>query len=77
MELVDKSPIGNHPAFIRFLNDVGKKMLPDTLVTGQQVTEEKDYVPQYANSPEMYKDDDTDEGAKARAYFEKKGYKYS
>jgi hypothetical protein len=74
--LVDGTPLGNSPAFIRFLNDVGKKMLPDTLVTGKQTTEDKDYIPQYANSPAMYKDDDTEEGKKARAYFEARGHKY-
>jgi hypothetical protein len=75
--LVDGTPLGNSPVFIRFLNDIGNKMLPDTLITGKQVAGEEDYEPQYPNSPSMYKDDDTDEGKRARAWHEARGYVYS
>jgi hypothetical protein len=78
VNLIDKTPIGNHPAFIQFLTDIGKKTLPDTLVTGKQVTggEGKDYKPAYPNSPSQYADDDTEEGKKARAWFMARGHTY-
>jgi hypothetical protein len=40
------------------------------------LVEEGDYKPKYPNSPSMYKDDDTPEGAKARAWHEARGYTY-
>jgi hypothetical protein len=75
--MLDKNPISNNPAFIQFLTDVGKKTLPDTLITGKQVQgEDKDYKPAYPNSPQQYADDDSPEGEKARAWFTARGHIY-
>ena len=40
----------------------------------KKVKETKDdYIPKYVNSPGMYKNDDSEDGAKAKAYFSKRG----
>jgi hypothetical protein len=76
IKILDGSPLGNSPIVIRNLHNIGLKMLDDTLVTGKAEGKEGEFTPPYPNSPEMYKDDDTEEGKKARAYFERKGHKY-
>jgi hypothetical protein len=68
--------VGNHVPFIKFCKWVAEKTLDDTIVTGTP-TKDKEYVPKYPNDPQMYADDDTENGAKAREYFEARGHKYS
>ena len=57
---------------------IGKTTLDDKFVKGERVQEKvDDYTPKYINSPEQYRNDPTEEGAKARTWFEKnKGFKY-
>jgi hypothetical protein len=76
INIIHQSPLGNSPIVIKNLHNVGLKMLDDTLVTGKVKSGEGAFEPKYLNSPNMYKDDDTEEGKKSRAYFEARGHKY-
>ncbi len=49
--------------------------MDDTLIRGTQTTEEE-YVPQFKDSPEMYRNGEDEESKKARAYFQARGIKY-
>ncbi len=70
--LTDKDLV-NNLVFIKGLYSIGAKMLDDTLEKGTPLKkEEGDYVPKYVNSPTMYKNDESEEGMKARAYFAKR-----
>lgn len=77
-ELLDSSGLGNSPIFVKEFINLGKKIMEDTIVKGDGAGEAKEgeYKPVYANSPEMYSTDESDEGKKARAYFTAKGHKY-
>ena len=70
--LMDKDLV-NNLVFIKGLYSIGAKMLDDTLEKGTPPKkEEGDYVPKYVNSPEMYKNDDSEDGIKAKAYFKQR-----
>ncbi len=75
--LIEESGLGDNLVFIQGFQAIGSKTLDDTLVKSDSAPAvEKDYTPSHPNSPEMYKNSETDEGKKARAYFEKRGYTY-
>lgn len=63
---------------LQAFHEMGSKILDDTLITsdGAPPKLDDDYVPSSPNSPEMYRNAEDDEGKKARAYFEKKGFRY-
>jgi hypothetical protein len=69
----------NEPAFINMMVEIAKKNMDDTFVKGEgQVEKPKDgYIPASPKSPEMYANAESEEGAKARAYFRARGYEYS
>jgi hypothetical protein len=74
VNLITEKNLDNNKMFVKFLHSVGAKMLDDTLVKGDQIKPEvDDYVPKYVNSPDMYKNDESEDGQKARAYFSAKG----
>lgn len=50
---------------------LAQKVMGDTLITGDPVVNDNDYKPQYANSPEMYRNGDGEEDQKARDWIEK------
>jgi hypothetical protein len=65
---------GRNEKALKWLLDQGKATMDDTFVKGDPVPPApSDYVPKYVNSPSMYKNDDTEDGVKARAYFASKG----
>ena len=77
MNFLADTGLGNHPVIIKAMFNYGSKTLDDTLIKGDSGGDSKDaYKPQYADSPEMYANGDSDEAKKARAYFEAKGYTY-
>lgn len=69
---------GRSVVAMKAMLEIGKSTLDDKFEKGEPVPEEKDdYAPKYTNSPEQYRNDPTDEGIKARAWFEKnKGFQY-
>jgi hypothetical protein len=75
---LNRTNMGNSEPFTRFLHAVGSKMLDDTLVKGDPVKPADDgYMPKYASSPEQYRNDESEDGVKARAWFTKnKGFVY-
>ncbi len=68
----------NEPSFIKMMIEIGKKNMDDTFVKGdgQGDAPKNDYVPASPNSPTMYNNMETEDGAKARAYFRAKGHVY-
>ncbi len=75
---IEESGLGNNSVFIQGFLEIGKKILNDSLVksdsTGPVVAD--DFVPSHPQSPEMYRNGETDEDKKSRAYFEKRGHVY-
>ena len=75
--LLKEKELEYHPLMKQLLHSIGDKILDDTLVKGELPKKTDDgYVPAYPNSPQMYADDDTEEGAKARTWHEAHGHKY-
>ena len=75
--LIKSLGLYNNPVFGQVFLGIGKKILEDTIVKGQQVQDEEgEYVPKYPNSPEMYQHGDDEESIKGRAWHEARGYKY-
>ncbi len=74
-DLLVKTRLGNHPAVVKAFYEIGKTSMDDTLIRGTQTTEEE-YVPQFKDSPEMYRNGEDEESKKARAYFQARGIKY-
>ena len=51
--------------------------MSDTMIKGEASGDkEAAYVPQYATSPDMYRNGDSEESKKARAYFTANGHQY-
>jgi hypothetical protein len=78
VNIITEKNLDNNKLFIKFLQNVGEKMLDDSFVRGERSQpEDDDYTPKYPNSPEQYRNDDTEEGVKARSWFTKhKGFEY-
>ena len=76
--LLEDSGLGNNSIFIQGFLEMGKKMLPDTLITsdGAPAKLDDDYTPSHIHSPEMYRNAEDEEGKKARAWFVKRGHTY-
>ncbi len=73
-QLLIESKLGNNPIFIKTFREIGLKIMDDTLIKGTQGDKTKDeYVPAYKDSPEMYKNDTSEEGEKARVWFKARG----
>ncbi len=71
--------IRNEPCFIDMMVKMGLKNMDDTFVKGDGQPEKPkdDYTPASPNSPEMYANMETEDGAKARAWFRtNKGFRY-
>ena len=74
INLITEKNLDNNKLFVKFLHSIGAKTLDDTFIKGDKVTPSPDdYVPKYVNSPSMYKNDESEEGMKAKAYFAAKG----
>jgi len=75
INLITEKNLDNNKLFVKFLHSVGSKTLDDTFVKGDpaQPKVEEGYVPKYVNSPSMYKNDESEDGVKAKAYFASKG----
>jgi hypothetical protein len=69
---------GRSQVALKALLTIGKATLDDSFVEGDKPKPEVDeFVPKYPNSPEQYRNDPTEDGEKARAWFRKnKGYEY-
>ena len=77
--LVKASGLANNPVFIKEFLAKGRQTMADTLVKGDgggSGGNEESYRPQYADSPDMYRNGDSEESEKARAYFTARGHKY-
>lgn len=76
--LLEENKIGNNPIFVKTFYNIGTKILNDTLIKGTQGggEEKEEYKPAYPDSPEMYANDTSPEGEKARLYFTKRGHIY-
>ena len=76
-ELVKSSGLANNPIFIKEFMNKGKQTMSDTLIKGDVEGEkEEGYVPQYKDSPEMYRNGEDEDSVKSRAYFSARGFKY-
>jgi hypothetical protein len=75
-EVMTGKNLDNNLTFIKTMHSIGKQLLDDTLVKGDQPKPTGDYVPANINSPEMYRFGEGEESKKARAYFEAQGFKY-
>lgn len=76
-ELLEVTGLGNHPVFIKEFIVKGKQILSDTIIKGDSAGDkEPEYVPQYKDSPDMYRSGEDDESKKAREYFKSRGFKY-
>lgn len=66
---------GRNAMALKWILEQGKTTMDDTFVKGDppKKAEVGDYVPKYVNSPSMYKNDESEEGVKARAFFAAKG----
>jgi hypothetical protein len=75
VKLISDKDLDNNLIFIKGLHSIGAKLMDDSLVTGTTAKKEEEgaYVPQYVNSPTMYRNDESEEGMKAKAYFKAKG----
>lgn len=76
--LLETNKLGNNPVFIKTFHNIGLKILNDTLIKGTQGGGDKKdaWKPQYPDSPEMYANDTSEEGEKARLWFTQKGHIY-
>ncbi len=77
--IFDATGIGNNPSIVKDLHNIGLKMLSDTIIKGSppgENEEDKNWKPASPNSPEMYKNGDSEECKKARRYFEARGHVY-
>lgn len=77
--LIEDSGLGDDSVFIQGMEQMGSKMLDDTLVKSEGQVKDgtgEGYVPSHPNSPAMYANGEDEESKKARAYFEKRGHHY-
>ena len=75
--LIKEKNLDNNLIFIKGRQAIGAQMLDDTLVKGELPKPKDGYVPQFANSPELYQFGEGEDDAKARDYFKAKGHVYS
>lgn len=76
IDFLDKSGLGNNPVVVKAFYNYGTKILDDSLIKGSSPEKKDNYIPKYPDSPSMYVNDDTPEGAKAREWFKSKGIKF-
>lgn len=74
-EMMTADEVASDPLLVQLYSKLWRKTMDDKLVKGEQA-ETKEYKPAYPNSPEMYKNDNSEEGKKAREYFTAKGHRY-
>lgn len=76
--LLESNKLGNNPVFIKTFHNIGLKILNDTIIKGTQGGGDKkdEWKPAYVDSPEMYANDTSPEGEKARLWFTQRGYIY-
>ncbi len=78
--IFNSTGIGNLPSIVKDLHNIGLKMLSDTLIKGStppgENPDDKNYQPASPNSPEMYRNGDSDACKKAREYFIARGHIY-
>lgn len=77
--LLETNKLGNNPVFIKTFHNIGLKILNDTLIKGTQAGGDKkdEWRPAYIDSPEMYANDTSPEGEKARLWFTARGHVYN
>lgn len=76
--LIKDSGLGDNAVFIQGFQEIGSKILSDTLITpdGAPLKLEDDYMPSHPHSPEQYAHGEDEESKKARAWFTKRGHIY-
>ncbi len=75
--LIEEKNLDNNKNFVKFLQNIGAKILDDKYEKGERVPEKvDDYTPQYTKSPEMYRNGDDEESVKGRAWHTKNGFVY-
>jgi hypothetical protein len=74
-DIITEEQVESDPIFVAVMSRLQRAAMDDNLVTGSQASDEE-YKPEYPDSPGMYADGDSEDAKKARAWFEKRGYKY-
>lgn len=75
-EIMTVDDVIKDPILVAAYSKLWRKTMNDTFIKGE-IPKEEVYTPRYSSSPEMYRNDKTPEGAKAREWFVKnKGFKY-
>ncbi|KKN59768.1 hypothetical protein LCGC14_0538580 [marine sediment metagenome] len=75
-QLIEEKGLKNHPIFTEVWGTVSEKLLDDTLVRGNLPVDDKDYKPASPNSPEMYKNPESEPDQKAHDWFVARGHVY-
>lgn len=76
-ELMTAEDIEQDPILVKLYAKIWRETLDDKLERGEATTTEDTWKPEFTNSPEMYRGDEGQDNAKARAWFEKQGYDYA
>lgn len=78
MALLEQNKLGNNPVFIKTFHNIGLKILNDTIIKGTQGGGDKkgEWKPAYPDSPEMYANDTSENGERARLWFTQRGHIY-
>ncbi len=66
-ETIKKSKLGNSPGFIKFCGRLAMTLEDQTII--RQNDSEENWEPKFKNSPDQYKDDNSENGKRARAWF--------
>jgi len=74
--IISENDVEKDPIFVAVMSRIMRKTLDDTLIPGEGQLDDKNWEPQYKNSPGMYKDGDSPDDKRARAWFEARGHKY-
>lgn len=76
---INDSGLGNNTTLIKAFYNYGLKIMDDSLIKGDGAggdSTDKNYEPQYPDSPEMYAAGDDEDSKKARSYFRAKGHSF-
>lgn len=77
IQYLNNSGLGNNLLLTKGFFSLGKKMLSDTAIQGDaQPKADPEYKPQYQKSPEMYNNDTSEDGIKARLWHTQHGHVY-
>lgn len=77
-DIMTRDEVESDPILVKMYAGIWRRNLSDSLVRGTPApgAPEKEYVPTYPDSPEMYRYGDDEDSVKAREYFKKRGHTY-